>query len=134
FQTIDAFRTASGRPPFLATTGSNDYAMARIVAQTMQFKAQFLTSYTGGPATHLAIISGEADAGLGIDVAIAKHIKSGDLKQLIWFQKKGARGAPPGVPNASDVGHPELANIGLYRMLAAPPGLPEPVRKQRADN
>jgi tripartite-type tricarboxylate transporter receptor subunit TctC len=133
FQTIEAFRAPSGRPPFFATTGSNDYAMARIVTQTMQFKAQFLNSYTGGPATHLAIIRGEADAGLGIDVAIAKHINSGDLKQLIWFQKSGARGAPPGVPTANDVGHPELANLGLYRMLAAPPALPDAVRKELAD-
>jgi tripartite-type tricarboxylate transporter receptor subunit TctC len=130
FQTLDAFRNPKGRLPFFATTGSNDLAMAKIAMNTMQVKAQFLTSYTGGPATHLAIMRGEADAGLGIDVAIAKHLESGDLKQLVWFQRKGARGTPKDVPTADDIGHPELANLGLYRMFAAPPGLAEEVRKK----
>jgi tripartite-type tricarboxylate transporter receptor subunit TctC len=126
--TIDAFRKPAGRPPFFATTGSNDLAMAKIAASVLGMKAQFLTSYSGGPATHLAIIRGEAVAGLGIDVAIRRHLASGDLRQLVWFAKKGARGTPPGVATADDVGHPELANLSLNRVFAAPPGLPEAVR------
>jgi len=133
FSNLDAFRKPAGRIPFFATTGSNDLAMARITASVLGFKAQFLTSYTGGPATHLAIIRGEADAGLGIDVAIARHLKSGDLRQLLWFAKKGARGTPAGVPTADDVGHPELANLSLNRVFAAPPGLPEAVRARLVD-
>ena len=95
FPTLEAFQKPAGRAPFFATTGSNDLAMAKIAAAVLGIKAQFLTSYTGGPATHLAIIRGEADAGLGIDVAIARHVASGDLRQLVWFAKKGARGTPP---------------------------------------
>jgi tripartite-type tricarboxylate transporter receptor subunit TctC len=132
FQSLDDFRKEGARAPFFATTGSNDLAMAKIVAKTMQIKAQFLTAYSSGPATHLAIMRGEADAGLGIDVAIAKHLESGDLRQLVWFQKKGARGTPTGVPAADDIGHPELANLGLYRMFAGPPGLPDDVRGKLA--
>jgi tripartite-type tricarboxylate transporter receptor subunit TctC len=127
FSNLDAFRSAA-KPPFIATTGSNDLAMARIAASVLGFKAQYLTSYSGGPATHLAIIRGEADAGLGIDVAIARHLASGDLRQLVWFAKKGARGTPPGVATADDVGHPELANLSLNRVFAAPPGLPDAIR------
>ena len=133
FTTLDAFRKPAGRPPFFATTGSNDLAMAKIAANVLGIKAQFLTAYTGGPATHLAIIRGEADAGLGIDVAIARHVASGDLRQLVWFAKKGARGTPPGVATADDVGHPELANLSLNRVFAAPPGLPEMVRNRLVD-
>jgi tripartite-type tricarboxylate transporter receptor subunit TctC len=107
--------------------------MARIASSVLGFKAQFLTSYSGGPATHLAIIRGEADAGLGIDVAIARHLKTGDLRQLVWFAKKGARGTPPGVTTADDVGHPELANLSLNRVFAAPPGLPDAVRVRLVD-
>jgi tripartite-type tricarboxylate transporter receptor subunit TctC len=132
FQTLDAFRKAA-RPPFFATTGSNDLAMAKIVASVLSFRAQYLTAYSGGPATHLAIIRGEADAGLGIDVAIARHLKSGDLRQLVWFAKKGARGTPTGVSNADDIGHPELANLGLYRIFAAPPGMPDDIRGKLVD-
>jgi tripartite-type tricarboxylate transporter receptor subunit TctC len=132
FPNVEAFRTAS-KPPYFATTGSNDLAMAKIAASVLGYKAQFLTSYSGGPATHLAIIRGEADAGLGIDVAIARHLKSGDLRQLLWFAKKGARGTPAGVPTADDVGHPELANLSLNRVFAAPPGLPAAVRDRLVD-
>jgi tripartite-type tricarboxylate transporter receptor subunit TctC len=127
FSNLDAFRGAA-KPPFIATTGSNDLAMAKIAASVLSFKAQYLTSYSGGPATHLAIIRGEADAGLGIDVAIARHLASGDLRQLVWFAKKGARGTPPGIATADDVGHPELANLSLNRVFAAPPGLPDAIR------
>ena len=130
FPTLETLQKPAGRQPFFATTGSNDLAMARIAAAVLGIKAQFLTSYTGGPATHLAIMRGEADAGLGIDVAIARHLASGDLRQVVWFAKKGARGTPEGVATADDVGHPELANLSLNRVFAAPPGLPEMVRSR----
>ena len=133
FQTLDAFRHADGRTPFIATTASNDLAMAKIVADALHLNVKYLTGYSGGPDTHLAIIRGEADAGLGMDVTIAKYLKSGDLKQLVWFQKRGERDTPTDVPTADDVGHPELANLGLYRMFAAPPGLPAPVQAKLTD-
>jgi tripartite-type tricarboxylate transporter receptor subunit TctC len=136
FQSLDAFRNDAsqvGRVPFIATTGSNDLAMAKIVASTLHLDVKYLTGYSGGPATHLAIMRGEADAGLGMDVTIAKHLASGDLKQVVWFQKRGARDTPTGVPTADDIGHPELANLGLYRMFAAPPGLPDAVRRSLLD-
>lgn len=127
FANLDAFRQAK-KPPFFATTGSNDLAMARIAMSVLGIKAQFLTAYSGGPATHLAIIRSEADAGLGIDVAIARHLKSGDLRQLLWFAKRTTRGAPAGIPTADDVGHPALANLSLNRVFAGPPGLPDAIR------
>lgn len=128
FQTLDDFRKASARAPFFATTGSNDLAMAKIVADTLKLNVKYLTGYSGGPATHLAIIRGEADAGMGMDVTIAKHLETGELRQLVWFQKRGARDTPAGVPTADDIGHPELANLSLCRVFAAPPGLPADAR------
>jgi tripartite-type tricarboxylate transporter receptor subunit TctC len=133
FQTLDDFRKATARTPFFATTGSNDLAMAKIVADTLKLNVKYLTGYSGGPATHLAIIRGEADAGMGMDVTIAKHLESGELRQLVWFQKRGARASPAGVPTADDIGHPELANLSLCRLFAAPPGLPDAVRAKLVD-
>lgn len=129
FQTLELLRHPQGRAPFISTTGSNDLAMAKIVAAALQLKVKYLTGYSGGPDAQLAIIRGESDAGLGMDVTIAKYLKAGDLKQLAWFQKRGARDTPVGVPTADDLGHPELANLGLFRMFAAPPGLPPEVEK-----
>jgi len=128
FQTLEALQHVQGDPPFISTTGSTDLAIAKITTAALQIKAKFLTGYTGGPDAQLAIIRGESDVGLGMDVTIAKYLKSGDLKQLAWFQKRGARDTPTGVPTADDLGHPELANLGLYRMFAAPPGLPPDVK------
>jgi tripartite-type tricarboxylate transporter receptor subunit TctC len=133
FPNLDAFRNASDRPPYFATTGSNDLAMAKIVASAMKLNAKFLTGYNGGPEAQLAVIRGEADAGLGMDVTIAKHLAAGDLKQLVWFQKRGARDTPAGVLTADDIGHPDLANLGLYRMFAAPPGLPDTAGRKLSD-
>lgn len=128
FKTLDDFRKAAAHTPFFATTGSNDLAMAKIVADALKLNVKYLTGYSGGPATQLAIIRGEADAGMGMDVTIAKHLATGDLRQLVWFQKRGARDAPTGVPTADDIGHPELANLSLCRLFAAPPDLPDSVR------
>ena len=133
YQTLEAFRAATSRPPFIATTGSNYFAMAKIALREMKAEAKYLTGYNGGPETHLAVIRGEADASFGIDVTIAKHLASGDLKQLAWFQKRGARGTPAGVPTADDIGLPQLANLGLFRMFAAPPDLPDPIRGKLTD-
>lgn len=130
FQSIDALRHPDGRVPYISTTGSNDLAIAKIVAAALGLNVKYLTGYSGGPDAQLAIIRGESDAGLGMDVTIAKYLKSGDLKQLAWFQKRGARDTPAGVPTAADLGHPELTNLGLYRMFAAPPGLPPDVQQK----
>ena len=127
FSSLDDLRK-SPRETFFATTGSNDFAMAKIMAAVLKLNAKFLTGYKGGPDTHLAIIRGEADAGMGIDVTIKKKVAAKDLKALVSFQQANAKPLFPGVPTAADIGHPELANLGLYRLFAAPPGLPAAVR------
>jgi tripartite-type tricarboxylate transporter receptor subunit TctC len=35
----------------------------------------------------------------------------------------------PGVPDATDIGLPELSQIRVERMVAAPPGLPDDIRQ-----
>ena len=130
FQTLDAFRSARPRAPFIATTGGNMMAAAKITAATMKLEAKYLTGFQGGPETQLAVIRGEADAAMAIDLTVARHIESGDLRRLLAFQLKGARGLQPGVPTVDEIGIPELANLSLYRLFAAPPGLPADVRER----
>ena len=130
FRSLEDFVAGRPRVPFIATTGTNDDAMAKIVMSTLNARARYLSSFRGAPETQLAVIRGEADAALSITETAAASIASGDLKQLVWFQRKGAPGAPPNVPSVDDIGHPELANIGLYRVFAAPPGLDPAVREK----
>jgi tripartite-type tricarboxylate transporter receptor subunit TctC len=133
FQTLDKYLSGKPRVPFMATTGGNMLAAAKIAVTTLKAEARYLTGFQGGPDTHLAVMRGEADAAMGIDLTITRHIESGDLKRILWFQRSGARGGEPGVPTVDDIGHPELANLALYRLFAAPSGLPNDVRVKLRD-
>ena len=132
FKSVDDFFAARPRIPFIATTGTNDDAMMKIVMSTMNAKGKFLSSFRGAPEAQLAVVRGEADAALSITETAAGNIASGELRQLIWFQKKGSPGAPANVLTSDDISHPELANIGLYRVFAAPPGLDPAVKDKLA--
>ena len=127
FNSIDDMRK-SPREVFFATAGGTDYSSARIMASVLKLNAKFLTGYKGGPDAQLAVVRGEADAGVAPDVTIKSRIENKDLKALLTFQDKTTKPLFPTVPVAADVGHPELANLGLYRLFAAPPGMPAAVR------
>ena len=127
FNSIEDMRK-SPKQVFFATAGGTDYSTARITASVLGINAKFLTGYKGGPDAQLAVVRGEADAGIGPDVTITPRIGSHELKPLLALQSKASKPMFPGLAVADDVGHPELANLGLYRLFAAPPGMPEGVR------
>ena len=102
--------------------------VTRIAVTTLNADVRYLSGFQGGPETHLAVMRGEADATIGIDQIMARHLETGDLKRLLWLRHRGARGGDGGVPTVDDIGHPELANLALYRMFAAPPGMAQVVR------
>jgi tripartite-type tricarboxylate transporter receptor subunit TctC len=75
----------------------------------------------------LSVIRGDADILFGSYESQQKYIESGDLKPAIWF---GTERNPkyPDVPIPSELGHPEFNQIfDTYKMIGAPPGLPENV-------
>lgn len=123
----------SNKPIFLATAGGTDLTSGKIVAEALKLNFNFLTGYKNAPEALLAIERGEADAGLGILNIVASKIANGDLKPLLVFQRAGPRAKLPELPNADTIGRPELAELGLYRAFAGPPGLPDPIRKQLTD-
>lgn len=116
------------RKVFFGTAGGTDYFTARILASVLKINAKFLTGYKGGPAAQLAVVRGEADAAVAPDVTIRNRIRNGELKALLTLQDKSSKPLFANVPVAADVGHPELANLGLYRLFAAPPGMSDAVR------
>lgn len=130
FQSIEAFLSAKPRVPFVATAGGNDFAMMKIILGTLKAEAKHLTSFRGAPEAQLAAVRGEADAALGVEVTIDKHLASGDFKAILSLRAKPPTGRLAGVKTVADLGHPELANLSLYRLFAAPPGLPAEVAKK----
>lgn len=132
YQTWEALR-AAGKPIFVATTGGTDLTNGKIVAEALKLDFKFLTAYKGAPEAMLAVTRAEADAGMGILNVIAGMAKAGDLKPLVVFQRAGPNLAYPSALNADTIGRPELGALGLYRAFAAPPGLPDAVRKSLID-
>lgn len=127
FRTFDDMRASRGEI-FFATAGGSDYTLAKIMAEVLKLNAKFVTGYKGAPAAHLAVVRGEADATLGVNTTLASKVANGDLKPLLTFQDNTTKPQFAGVKTASDIGQPELANLRLYRLFVAPPGLPQAVR------
>lgn len=124
FKTITDLVKSDPRSPYIATTGTSDQAMAQIVMKALGGSPKYLNTFRSAPEALLAVLRGEADAAMAIDETVARFIESGEMKQLIWFQERTAASrVPEGVPTPEDIGQPDLANIGLYRMFAAPPGV-----------
>jgi len=127
FRTLEEMR-ASKSEIFFATAGGSDYTLAKIMVDALKLNAKFVTGYKGAPAAHLAVVRGEADAGMAANSTIASKVAAGDLKSLLIFQDNSTKPQFAGAKTVSDIGQPELANLRLYRLFAAPPGLPQAVR------
>jgi tripartite-type tricarboxylate transporter receptor subunit TctC len=124
FEAMQRARTET----YFATAGGSDYTLARIMADVLKLKAKFVTGYKGAPAAHLATVRGEADATMAANTTIASKVAAGDLKPLLIFQDNSTKPEFAGVKTVSDIGHSDLANLRLYRLFAAPPGLSHDVR------
>ena len=136
FATLDAFRKAASRPPFFATTGSNDLAMARIAAACSASRRSSSPPIPAGrrpisPSSAARPMPGSAST------SRSRGIWRAAISGSSCGSPRRARAARrDGVATADDVGHPELANLSLNRVFAAPPGLPEwcePAGRRRAE-
>jgi len=86
-----------------------------------------VTGYSGSNDAMIAVISGEVDATIKPISSLARYLDgsgSGDLKLILTLSEEEL---VAGVPTASDIGHPELANFTLNRVIGAPPGTPADV-------
>lgn len=86
-----------------------------------------VTGYAGSNDSMIAVISGEVDATIKPISSLARYLEgsgSGDLKLILTLSEEELA---PGVATAADIGHPELANFTLNRVIGAPPGTPADV-------
>lgn len=82
-----------------------------------------VTGYSGSNDAMIAVISGEVDATIKPVSSLARYLEgsgSGDLKLILTLSEEEL---VEGVPTASDIGYPELANFTLARVIGGPPGL-----------
>jgi tripartite-type tricarboxylate transporter receptor subunit TctC len=96
--------------------------------------------HEGTSETVLAVRRGDADVTVTSLSSILEYMKSGDQKPILFL---GTEEITPdllgydqlkGVETMSETGHPDLAEaLEQFRVLAAPPGLPECIRTALAD-
>jgi putative tricarboxylic transport membrane protein len=121
-----------GRPVKMTHTGygSTSYAAAGIVRDALGIESTPLTGYKSSREYIVGMIRGDGDATIAPVESFYKFVQSKDVKALVTFEAKSTL---PGVPTIRSLGYEELEGLGVDRMVAAPPGTPDSVRKILSD-
>ncbi len=131
FQNLDDIK-GLGRPVKMTHTGfgSTSYAAAGIIKDVVGFEAIPLTGYKSSKSYILGMVRGDGDATVAPVQTFYKFVKSGDARVLMTFE---AKSTIEGVPTARSLGFPDLEGLGVYRLVAAPPGTPKEMIKILSD-
>jgi tripartite-type tricarboxylate transporter receptor subunit TctC len=116
------------RPVKFTTTGPDGtaYGVTMIATDLLGIKLQLITGYKGSSEYVAAAVRGDGDAVI-TNLPILERFEAGQsLRLLASFTTDGTR---PDVPNAAALGSPQLADIAVERMVAAPPNLPPAIKK-----
>jgi tripartite-type tricarboxylate transporter receptor subunit TctC len=115
------------RPVKLSVTGPEGtaYAATLIGAQLLGLKTQLITGYKGSVDYVVAAIRGDSDAVIAAIPTTMRFVRGGQVRVLASFE---AHSSIPGVPDATALGQPELDNISVERLIAAPPGVPPDIQ------
>jgi tripartite-type tricarboxylate transporter receptor subunit TctC len=123
-KTFDDLKALSAkRPVKLSVTGPEGtaYAATQIGSQLLGLKTQLITGYKGSVDYVVAAIRGDSDAVIATVPTTMRFLRGGQVRVLASFE---AKSSIPGVPDATALGQPELDNISVERLIAAPPGVP----------
>jgi tripartite-type tricarboxylate transporter receptor subunit TctC len=115
------------RPVKLSVTGPEGtaYAATMIGAQLLGLKTQLITGYKGSADYVVAAIRGDSDAVIAAIPTTLRFVRGGTIRVLASFETHSSL---PGVPDATALGQPELDNISVERLIAAPPGMPADIQ------
>jgi tripartite-type tricarboxylate transporter receptor subunit TctC len=116
------------RPVKFTTTGPDGtaYGVTMIATELLGIKLQLITGYKGSSEYVAAAVRGDGDAVITNLPILARFEAGQSLHLLASFTTDGTR---PDVPNATALGLPQLADISVERMVAAPPNLPADIKK-----
>lgn len=117
------------KPVRMSTTGkgSSGGLMSIMTAEFTKIPYTMVTGYKGAPASMVAAIRGDVDAVMdgGIESQLT-YITEGELIPLFVLGSKKEKYLPD-VITIKELGYPELAPLGMYRLIAAPPGTPKDI-------
>ncbi len=100
--------------------------MATVIAgHLLGINSRYITGYGGSNDYIVAAIRGDGDAAIAVNSSLRRFQGEGGIRIIATFE---AESTLPGVPDATALGQPELAQITIERMVAGPPGLPTAIR------
>ncbi len=122
-----------GRPVKLTTTGpgTSSYLMANIAMEVMGIPVSIVSGYRGSSEYMIGAIRGDGDGTMAVVPMLLKYRQSGDLRMLAVLADKSPF---EGVTDAVALGHPELSQLSIRRLLGGPPGMPADIRKILEDS
>lgn len=127
-KTFDDLKALSRkRPVKFSVTGpeGTGYAATKIGTRLLGIRTQLISGYKGAVDYVVAAIRGDVDAVVVGRPTAMRFVRGGTLRVLASFERKSSI---PGVPDATTLGQPDLAQITIERPLGGPPGLPAAVQ------
>jgi len=132
-KTFAEFKTFAAKNPVKVPStgsGSTAHVMSKVFFGVLGIKGQLVSGYKGTKEMTLSVIRGDTPAGILPSESTRKYIESGDIRALMTTEDPSDY---PGVPSAKSLGINDLDGLFIHRLVAAPPGLPAPVRKVLSD-
>ena len=123
----DLHRLSAQRPIKFSATGPEGTAYAATVIGTklLGLRSQLITGYKSSADYVVAAIRGDSDAVIANYPTAMRFARGGQIRVLASFRKEAM---PPGTPDATTLGQPDLDQIRVERVVGAPPGLPMDIR------
>ena len=131
-QTLDDMKKL-GRPVKVTSTGpgTSSYLVAHIVMDVLGIPMSSISGYRGSSEYVIGAIRGDGDGTVAVIPQLLKFRDSGDLRTIAVMAPKSPF---PGVVDATAMGQPDLGKLAIRRLIGAPPGLPENIRKILEDS
>jgi tripartite-type tricarboxylate transporter receptor subunit TctC len=102
------------------------YSATKVGMHLLGVPVNLISGYKGTNDYIVATMRGDGDAAIASLTAIEPFRQAGTVRLLCTFEKTSSI---PGVPDATMLGQPDLADIVQLRSIAAPPGLPDDLRQ-----
>jgi len=128
-QNIEDLRALSAqRPVRFASTGpeGSSYSAIKIASEIIGIESQIITGYSGSSDYIVATIRGDSDCAVATLSTLRSFLEADTVRLAANFEPESSL---PGVPDATSIGFPELSQIRVERMVAAPPGLPDDIKQ-----
>jgi tripartite-type tricarboxylate transporter receptor subunit TctC len=122
----DLKRLSAQRPVKFSVTGPEGTAYAATVIGTrlLGIRPQLISGYQSSADYVVAAIRGDSDAVIAGFPTAMRFMRGGQIRFLATFRKE------PGsaIPDADALGQPQLDQVRIERVVAAPPGLPADIQ------